>query len=71
MRNITIIGSGYVGFSLAVLLSKKNKVISYDIDKERVNKINSNISPIEDKEIQDSLEKDNLMLKACSRSFGL
>ena len=64
MRNITIIGSGYVGFSLAVLLSKKNKVISYDIDKERVNKINSNISPIEDKEIQDSLEKDNLMLKA-------
>ena len=44
-HNITIIGSGYVGMSLATLLSQYNKVTIVDIDKEKVKKINAGISP--------------------------
>ena len=44
-HNITIIGSGYVGMSLATLLSQHHKVTIVDIDKEKVKKINSGISP--------------------------
>ena len=50
---ISIIGVGYVGLSISALLSKNNDIISYDINNDIVNKINNNISPIQDKEIQD------------------
>lgn len=45
---IFVVGAGYVCFSLSVLLSVKNEIIVYDIDKEKINMINNNISPIED-----------------------
>ena len=37
-KKITIIGAGYVGMSLATLLSKNNSTTIYDIDKEKIKK---------------------------------
>lgn len=41
MKNIGVIGLGYVGLPLAVAIAKKYRVIGYDINKERVNQLNS------------------------------
>lgn len=46
--NITVAGLGYVGLSLACLLSKHNEVIAIDINENRVADISSGISPIKD-----------------------
>ena len=62
--NITIVGAGYVGLSLAILLSQKNDVILLDINKNKINKINNKISPIKDKEIENYLKNKTLKLKA-------
>lgn len=61
---ICIVGAGYVGFSLSVLLSEKNDIVVYDIDKEKVDMINNNISPIEDEDIYYYLNNKKLNLKA-------
>ena len=60
---ISIIGVGYVGLSISVLLSKNNDIVSYDINNDIISKINNNISPIQDKEIQDffSLNKNSFL----------
>ena len=47
-RKITVVGSGYVGMSLAVLLSQHNDVIILDIDESRIDKINKKESTISD-----------------------
>lgn len=62
--NITITGTGYVGLSNAVLLSQKYTVIALDIDQNKVDKINSQKSPIDDKEISDFLSTKPLDLIA-------
>jgi len=62
--NITVVGLGYVGFSIAVLLSQNHKVVGLDISKERVHMINSKKSPIKDKEIEEFLKTKKLCLKA-------
>lgn len=49
--NITVVGTGYVGLSLAVLLSQRHAVISLDIDEQRVNKINHRESPLADDDV--------------------
>lgn len=61
---IAIAGTGYVGLSNAMLLAQHNEVIAVDIDSEKVNKLNNAQSPIEDKDIQDFLQRDNLNFKA-------
>lgn len=61
---IAIVGTGYVGLSLSVLLSKNNKVIAYDLDKQKVDLINKKISPIRDKEINNFLQNESLKLTA-------
>jgi len=66
--NIAVAGIGYVGLSNAVLLSQFHNVIAYDIDKEKVNKVNSRISPIEDSEIEAFFKQKSLNLKAVSDS---
>ena len=63
-NNIIIIGLGYVGCSLSVLLAQNNKVAAVDIDKNKVLKINNLESPIEDSEISTFLKNEELELKA-------
>lgn len=62
--NITVVGTGYVGFANAVLLAQHNRVIAMDISKERVDLVNQEISPIEDREITKYLEEVPLDLTA-------
>ena len=61
---ITVIGTGYVGLSLATLLARKHEVRALDISEEKVNKINNRISPIIDHEIEDCFRNEELNLKA-------
>ena len=61
---IAVAGCGYVGLSLAVLLSRKNEVRAYDIDPDKVELIKNGESPIEDKEISEFLNERDLHLKA-------
>jgi len=61
---ITVVGLGYVGLSLAVLLSQHNEVLALDVVEEKVDLINNKKSPITDKEIQDYLNTKNLNLTA-------
>ena len=61
---ITVAGTGYVGLSLATLLSQHNEVTAVDIVPEKVDLINNHKSPIVDKEIQDFLANKDLNLKA-------
>ena len=66
---ITIVGSGYVGLSLAILLSQHNEVVAYDVDEERVNKINNKDSPIIEKELVELIKINNLNFRAtCAKS---
>ena len=69
---IAVAGTGYVGLSLATLLSIKNEVIAFDINEEKVNKINNRISPIKDEYIELFFKEKNLNLKAtCDYKFAL
>lgn len=61
---IAVAGTGYVGLSLAVLLSQHNEVYALDIMPEKVEMINKGISPIKDNEIEDYLANKKLNLKA-------
>lgn len=61
---IAVAGTGYVGLSLATLLSLKNEVWAYDIVEEKVKKINERISPIKDREIEEYFKTKKLNLTA-------
>ncbi|MDT2767086.1 nucleotide sugar dehydrogenase [Lactococcus raffinolactis] len=61
---IAVIGTGYVGLSMATLLSQQNEVVAVDIIPEKVDKINKRISPIEDNEIQKFFATKTLNLTA-------
>ena len=61
---ITVVGSGYVGMSLAVLLAKQNDVVVLDIDPSRVEKVNNKVSPVEDNDIEAFLVEEELYLTA-------
>ena len=55
---IAVAGTGYVGLSIAVLLSQHNHVTAVDIIPEKVEKINNRKSPIQDDEIERFLAED-------------
>ena len=61
---ITVAGTGYVGLSLATLLSINNEVIALDVIEDKVNKINNRISPIKDSEIEEYFKEKELHLTA-------
>lgn len=61
---IAVAGTGYVGLSLATLLSQKNEVIALDVIPEKVKKINNRISPIQDEYIEKYFKEKELNLKA-------
>lgn len=62
--NITVAGTGYVGLSLATLLSQHHRVTAVDIIKEKVDLINKRKSPIQDTYIESYLAEKNLDLTA-------
>jgi len=64
MKKIVVVGSGYVGMSIATLLSLKNNVTVLDIDNSRVDDINNNISPIHDPDIEKFLKTKSLNIHA-------
>ena len=61
---ITVVGSGYVGMSLSVLLAQHNDVTVLDIDAERVGRINNKQSTVADTEIELFLAEKSLSLTA-------
>ena len=61
---IAVAGVGYVGLSLAVLLSQRHEVMAVSTTPAKVEKINSGVSPIKDKEIEDFLAHKKLNLTA-------
>lgn len=63
---ITIVGAGYVGMSMAVLLAQKNEVLVFDIDDSRVNQINQKKSTVDDPEIEHFLSNKSIELTATS-----
>lgn len=62
--NIAVAGTGYVGLSIATLLSQHNNVVAVDVIPEKVEKINNRISPIQDEYIEKYLEEKVLDLTA-------
>lgn len=63
-KKISVVGSGYVGISNALLLSQKNDVTILDIDQSKVDMINCKVSPYDDKEFKDFFEQKDLRIKA-------
>ena len=61
---IAVAGTGYVGLSLATLLSEKNEVVALDVIPEKVDKINNRISPIKDEYIEEFFKTKKLNLRA-------
>ena len=61
---IAVAGTGYVGLSLATLLSVKSEVVALDVIPEKVEMINNRISPIKDEYIEKFFKEKNLNLRA-------
>lgn len=61
---IAVAGTGYVGLSIATLLSQHHQVTAVDVIPEKVEKINQHISPIQDEYIEKYLAEKQLNLSA-------
>ena len=61
---IAVAGTGYVGLSMATLLSQNHQVTAVDVIPEKVEKINNRISPIQDEYIEKFFAEKQLNLKA-------
>ncbi len=61
---IAIAGTGYVGLSIAMLLSQKHEVVALDIIPEKIELLNKKKSPIDDAEITDFLSRESLNFSA-------
>ena len=61
---IAVAGTGYVGLSMAVLLSQHHNVVAVDVIPEKVEKINRRVSPIQDEYIEKYFAEKDLKLTA-------
>ena len=52
---ITVVGTGYVGLSLAILLAQHNEVRALDLDAKKIEMLNKKLLPIADSEIENFL----------------
>ena len=70
--NFTVVGAGYVGLSLALLISQKYRVSLFDLNEKKISLINSKISPIRDPDIEDFLSNKikDLYENFSNRIFG-
>ena len=68
---ISVIGLGYVGWSLSVLLSQKHTVIAYDTDKKKIDNISNNSYPIADEDAEFLLSTKTLNLNTTSCIDGV
>ena len=55
MTRIAVVGTGYVGLSMAVLLSQQHDVVAFDIDRDRIARLREGRSTVSDPEIEDFL----------------
>tara|TARA_B100000963_G_scaffold361398_1_gene396538 strand:- start:255 stop:1442 length:1188 start_codon:yes stop_codon:yes gene_type:complete len=62
--NIAVVGIGYVGISLGLVLSQRNNVFFIDIDKNKVDLINNKKSPINEKDVQKFIKNKELQFSA-------
>ena len=63
---VTVVGLGYVGLSLSVLIARKHHVVAVDIDEGRLKLLKAGMSPIEDREIKEKLSEGRLDLELTS-----
>ncbi len=61
---IAVVGTGYVGLSVAILLAQNHEVVALDIVPEKIDMLNRKLSPIEDTEISDFLANRPLNFRA-------
>ena len=61
---IAVAGTGYVGLSMATLLSQHHEVVAVDVIPEKVEKINNRVSPIQDEYIEKYFAEKELKLTA-------
>ena len=61
---ISVAGTGYVGLSIATLLSRHHEVVAVDVIPDKVDKINRRLSPIQDEYIEKFLAEEDLHLRA-------
>ncbi len=61
---ITVVGMGYVGISAAMLLSKNNSVVAFDINPEKIEQLNNRVSPLIDKDIEKYLLDETIEFSA-------
>ena len=64
IKKIAVAGTGYVGLSIATLLSQHHEVVAVDVIQEKVDLINNRHSPIQDEYIEKYLSEKELNLKA-------
>ncbi len=62
MTRITVVGTGYVGLSIAVLLAQRHDVVAHDIDVDKVNRLRAGESPVHDTEIERFLARGDLRI---------
>ena len=65
-RTICVVGTSYVGLSIAVLLAEHHDVVAYDIDEGRLDQIRQRRSPIVDPDIDERLSRPELRLTVTS-----
>ncbi len=61
---IAVVGTGYVGLSLAMLLAKNNEIVALDVSDEKITLLQNKQSPIADTEIEDYLANKSLNFTA-------